>query len=526
MSFVTDFDKKGTNAARLALSLDANQGGFRFLESDTGKSYRWDGSGWDLLSDNSVSVTGLLELKGSTDCSSNPNYPAGSIGDAYYVSVAGKIGGASGKSVEVGDLYVAKADNAGGTEGSVGTSWFVLEHNLVGALVASNNLSDLVNVVTARANLGIEGATADVASGSTTNIGAATSMNVRVTGTTTITAFDTVAAGIVRHGYFAGILTLTHNGTSLILPGAANITTAAGDAFDAISLGSGNWKVLIYQKADGTPIVGGGGSVSDTAYGSGWNGDTTTAPSKNAVYDKIETLSGGATLLKSFWSPDAPPASPSGTDSEFSAGSNGVPTGFTEYDPGTLLTVTESSTYNNVQLLAATTAVTLDVLGIYKAIPAGDFTIWTKANFIGVAANYNFTGLCLWEDATDSTKKIAGYGLSPRAAAVIDNGIYNFTNWNTFASATESNLQFVAPCVYIRLRRTSTTYMLAFSKDGEAFIEYSAAVNPAFTPTHFGVGIGNTTGANALATFDFFRYVASDVGRVGILAGQVAGIYQ
>lgn len=29
-------------------------------------------------------------------------------------------------------------------------------------------------------------------------------------------------------------------------------------------------------------------SISDTAYGVGWNGDTTTAPSKNAVYDEIE----------------------------------------------------------------------------------------------------------------------------------------------------------------------------------------------------------------------------------------------
>lgn len=30
--------------------------------------------------------------------------------------------------------------------------------------------------------------------------------------------------------------------------------------------------------------------VDDAAYGSGWNGDTDTAPSKNAVYDKIETI--------------------------------------------------------------------------------------------------------------------------------------------------------------------------------------------------------------------------------------------
>jgi hypothetical protein len=75
-------------------------------------------------------VTGLLDFKGSTDCSANPNYPAALKGDAYIVSVAGKIGGASGKVVDAGDVYVASADNAGGTEASVGTSWFVLEHNL------------------------------------------------------------------------------------------------------------------------------------------------------------------------------------------------------------------------------------------------------------------------------------------------------------------------------------------------------------------------------------------------------------
>lgn len=103
-----------------------------------------DGTGDDLrtagdkINDNFTelyaSLAGLLELKGDTDCSANPNYPAALKGDAYYVTVAGKIGGASGKSVDVGDVYVAKADNAGGTEASVGTSWFVLEHNLAGVL--------------------------------------------------------------------------------------------------------------------------------------------------------------------------------------------------------------------------------------------------------------------------------------------------------------------------------------------------------------------------------------------------------
>jgi hypothetical protein len=75
------------------------------------------------------SIAGLFDLKGATDCSGNPNYPSASKGDAYRVSVAGKIGGASGTDVEIGDWYFATADNAGGTQASVGTSWATIEHN-------------------------------------------------------------------------------------------------------------------------------------------------------------------------------------------------------------------------------------------------------------------------------------------------------------------------------------------------------------------------------------------------------------
>lgn len=100
-----------------------------------------------------AAVTGLLDFKGSTDASSNPNYPAASKGDTYVISVAGKIGGASGKSVDIGDMYVATANNAGGTEASVGTSWSVLEHNLVGAMLSANNLSDVASAATAFANI-------------------------------------------------------------------------------------------------------------------------------------------------------------------------------------------------------------------------------------------------------------------------------------------------------------------------------------------------------------------------------------
>lgn len=95
----------------------------------------------------------------------------------------------------------------------------------------------------------------DVASATTTDIGAANSLSVRITGTTTITSLGTVEAGIHRNVRFAAALILTHNGTSLILPGVVNITTAANDTAEFISLGSGNWLCLSYKKANGLSIT-------------------------------------------------------------------------------------------------------------------------------------------------------------------------------------------------------------------------------------------------------------------------------
>ncbi len=97
---------------------------------------------------------------------------------------------------------------------------------------------------------------ADIASATTTDIGAATGEFVDITGTTTITGLGTIGAGIKRTVRFTGILTLTHNGTSLILPSSANITTAAGDFAEFRSLASGNWVCTNYMRKDGSVLVG------------------------------------------------------------------------------------------------------------------------------------------------------------------------------------------------------------------------------------------------------------------------------
>lgn len=96
----------------------------------------------------------------------------------------------------------------------------------------------------------------DIASSGSIDLGAATGDMVDITGTTTITALGTVAAGVVRKVRFTGALTLTYNATSLILPGAASITTAAGDTAEFISLGSGNWLCAQYTRASGVAITG------------------------------------------------------------------------------------------------------------------------------------------------------------------------------------------------------------------------------------------------------------------------------
>lgn len=107
-----------------------------------------------------AAVIGLLDYKGNQDCSANPNYPSALKGDVYKVSVAGKIGGASGIVVDVGDLIIATADNAGGTQASVGSSWTTND----AGLTVQDEGSDLATGVKA-INITGAGATASASGG-------------------------------------------------------------------------------------------------------------------------------------------------------------------------------------------------------------------------------------------------------------------------------------------------------------------------------------------------------------------------
>lgn len=82
-----------------------------------------------------IAALNVQVFKGTIDCSTNPNYPAADAGATYVVSVAGKIGGAAGATVEAGDLLLCLVDaTAAGTQAAVGANWDILQMNLNGAV--------------------------------------------------------------------------------------------------------------------------------------------------------------------------------------------------------------------------------------------------------------------------------------------------------------------------------------------------------------------------------------------------------
>lgn len=141
-----------------------------------------------------------------------------------------------------------------------------------------------------------------LASAATTDLGTISSHNILISGVATITSLGSSASTTfpIYALQFSGVLTLTNNATSLILPNPGNITTAAGDTVFAQYLGAGNWRLFGYQTITGQPplppalrgyisgliLSGGGSQIISVASGVSTSDDQTTTMSLASAFTK------------------------------------------------------------------------------------------------------------------------------------------------------------------------------------------------------------------------------------------------
>lgn len=131
------------------------------------------------------------------------------------------------------------ADNAG---------WSQLTVTYIGG-GGSFVASELVGTAFAKAGSGGGGSWtlgADAASAGALALGAGNIFDI--TGAVTITSIASKGVGSIVVLQFDGALTLTHHATDLILPGAANITTADGDIATLYEYATGDWRCISYTK--------------------------------------------------------------------------------------------------------------------------------------------------------------------------------------------------------------------------------------------------------------------------------------
>lgn len=268
-----------------------------------------------------------------------------------------------------------------------------------------------VDASTGRWTPPIGGGANSIASASSTNLWSVGQSYVTVTGTTTITALAVNGSGVtgsIKVVAFSGVLQLTYNATSLILPGAANITTQAGDKAVVVNLGGGNAAVMAYTRADGTPVAPITSFSSQVAF----TGVITPTAISGTTNNWAPTGLAGATLIR---------ATPSSTTSL---------TGLTAQPAGTLLMLVNISTSVTMTLVdesASSTAANRFALSADWPIGPED-AVWmrydgTASRWIVLGAKGRMATQSEAETATDNYVLMTPLRVNQQIDAEIESGL-------------------------------------------------------------------------------------------------------
>lgn len=377
--------------------------------------------------------------------------------------------------------------------------------DVCGLRVTGASLADLLTLVGSPA-----AAESTVASATTTNIGAANTMSVAISGTATITAFDTVASGTKRLCRATGAFTLTNSG-NLVCPGGANITAAAGDLFWAETTGGGVWYIGPYQRASGqalvTTVVTDAG-VAGTTRNAKMN---ITAASSSGTFTAdevvVETALGGSSLKLSSYNQ---------TVNLATTGAGGMDTG-----------TAPVSGFVSVYAIAKPDG-TKSILACAVATSSG--TIYSGAN---MPAGYTYSGLIgVWP--TDSSSRfVAGIQLDRKVS--LQKFISIFTNQTGPTTLTLQSIAAGVPavaraadiCMYSGSGSNSFAWATASDASGTGYVagtQFSTTFGSAYTG--FG-GVGSITGQVVLPNTPIITsqtiYWVELFGRVSASSMAVAG---
>lgn len=124
-----------------------------------------------------------------------------------------------------------------------------------------------------------------ISAASTVNVAAADGESVLITGAATIGSLGTGYVGCKRELRFDGACTLTAS-SNILLPGGADVTTAAGDVYTFRCTASGVWTLVAVR-------VGGSGASSNTPV----TVNTNTVLSGTHVNQIVEKASGSSVTL-------------------------------------------------------------------------------------------------------------------------------------------------------------------------------------------------------------------------------------